>query len=440
MDLVAASCAATGEACWAPSPASLVSARSKAAPFPRHLKMTSKPASTASSPSEYSPRIHSAVASTVDAWMSGKAPRSLCTMPALRGGYCSTMARTKTTTSVAPSLPRKSMSTCTTLPATSGNLRAQAWMLWMSMARYSLPFSRSESRVRTTSRFSTATTSSMLRGETRSMAMLSVLLQISTSGEASARRMSMRISVRTRTWRFRISAKRSSTMSLMLLSDCEHSRLVYVVAAARTAVGAEDSDTKVHAASYETAAEGDPKSWNRKRTNRDFCAASLRHTLRVNSRTSSANPSPKRSKSSALAARKSMADSSASLDSIKNALRRAPSSASLSINFSITSAASGSSAAPKCLCAWKTQRAAFLRTYEWRCSRHARMEGMSGSMISASVSLQRNRSMEPRTNSLAWFKSLRRALQTRIISGSSLRSVSYFGTISQKSIKSFLSS
>ena len=43
-----------------------------------------------------------------------------------------------------------------------------------------------------------------------------------------------------------------------------------MTAAARTAVGAEDSETRVQAASYETAAESDESIWNKTRTKRLF--------------------------------------------------------------------------------------------------------------------------------------------------------------------------
>ena len=62
---------------------------------------------------------------------------------------------------------------------------------------------------------------------------------------------------------------------------------MYALAAARTAVGAADSDTSVHAASYETAADCDCSSWNTTLMKRDFCAGSERHTLRVSSRMTS---------------------------------------------------------------------------------------------------------------------------------------------------------
>ena len=44
---------------------------------------------------------------------------------------------------------------------------------------------------------------------------------------------------------------------------------------------------------------------------------------------------------------------------------------------------------------WTLASAAFLRTYECRCSRHCLIEGINGSMISGSRSLHRNRNMEP---------------------------------------------
>jgi len=50
-------------------------------------------------------------------------------------------------------------------------------------------------------------------------------------------------------------------------------------------------------------------------------------------------------------------------------------------------------------------RTAFRLTYEWRCSRQARIAGINGSSSSGSFSLQRNRSVEPRMNSFGCCKS-----------------------------------
>ena len=89
----------------------------------------------------------------------------------------------------------------------------------------------------------------MLRGDTRSIAISRVLLQMSTFGDERALSMSISTSVKTRDCRCFISASRSKTMSFTLLSDCDESKAVYVAAAARTAVGADDRLTRVHAAS-----------------------------------------------------------------------------------------------------------------------------------------------------------------------------------------------
>mmetsp|Transcript_33257 Transcript_33257/g.75122 ORF Transcript_33257/g.75122 Transcript_33257/m.75122 type:complete len:230 (+) Transcript_33257:577-1266(+) len=229
----------------------------------------------------------------------------------------------------------------------------------------------------------------MFRGPTSSMATSRVRLQMSMFGDPRARRRSMSTSCSTLVWWARSSAIRSSTMSFTLLSDCELRSPVYVAAAARTAVGAELRETRVQAASYETAALLEESMAKRERTKRAFWAGSRRHTLRVRLRTQRANPSPNLGTSSTCDARYSMARPSASLKSIIKALRLAAVSVSFSMNCAMSSGPSGSSRSPKAWWMYSTVMAAFLRTYEWRCSRHSLIAGTRGSKSSGSFSLQR---------------------------------------------------
>mmetsp|Transcript_18080 Transcript_18080/g.52819 ORF Transcript_18080/g.52819 Transcript_18080/m.52819 type:complete len:284 (+) Transcript_18080:1618-2469(+) len=279
--------------------------------------------------------------------MSAKFIKSFFSTDGRSAGYCSRMARMKTTTSWAPSFDKKSMSTWTTDSAMSGNFAAHWWIAWMSMVRYSVLFSRPSSRVRTTSRLSTCTTSSMFRGPTSSRATSRVFLQMSMFGDARALRRSMSTSWSTLAWCLRSSEMRVRTMSLTLLSLCEFSRPVYVEAAARIAVGADDRDTRVQAASYETAAELELSMLKSTRTKRAFCAGSLRQTLRVSSSTQREKPSPNLPTSSMWLARNSTARSSASLNSMRNALRRDAVSVSRLMKASMSCGPSGRRRSPK---------------------------------------------------------------------------------------------
>mmetsp|Transcript_40547 Transcript_40547/g.126814 ORF Transcript_40547/g.126814 Transcript_40547/m.126814 type:complete len:212 (+) Transcript_40547:412-1047(+) len=211
--------------------------------------MHSKASATSSALRAYWPMIQSATDSTLGEAMRPRLSMSLRSRPGRRSSYCSTMARTKSTTSSAPSVSRNSMSTCTTPSATSGKRVAHWWMERMSTLRYSAALSMSVSCVRTTSFLSSVTTSRILRGVTRSMATSSVFSQISRFGEFSARRMSMSTSCTTLAWFFLSALRRSRMMSFTLLSPWDDTSPAKVDAAARTAVGAVVSDTSVHAAS-----------------------------------------------------------------------------------------------------------------------------------------------------------------------------------------------
>mmetsp|Transcript_9797 Transcript_9797/g.24868 ORF Transcript_9797/g.24868 Transcript_9797/m.24868 type:complete len:217 (+) Transcript_9797:2278-2928(+) len=210
---------------------------------------TSSNADSSPSLSAYSPTTHKATASTEDDLISCKLAISLCNIPERNGSYCSTIARTNIMTSIAPSTLRNSIRVCTMVLVTSGNFIAQACTEWMSIARYSPPFSKSDSFVRKISRLRTCMTSSMFLGDTRSIAICNVRLQMSIFGDVNALIRSIRTSVRVRASRSLISANRSRTINLTLLSDCDVSKVVYVMAAALTAVGDVDRPTSVHAAS-----------------------------------------------------------------------------------------------------------------------------------------------------------------------------------------------
>mmetsp|Transcript_15070 Transcript_15070/g.30004 ORF Transcript_15070/g.30004 Transcript_15070/m.30004 type:complete len:222 (-) Transcript_15070:515-1180(-) len=220
----------------------------------------------------------------------------------------------------------------------------------------------SESLLLRSSRLRAVTTSSTLRDVTRDRDMSRTLEQMSGLGEEMARRTSIRTSWRTLLCFFLRSSSLSSMMSLTLLSACVVSRLEYVCAAALTAVGLDDNDTSVQAASYDTDAEDDESIWKRTRTKRDLELGSRRHTLRVSSRTRRAKPSPNFIMSSTFCEMNSMAMSSAELKSMRKALRRAHMSVSARMNLSMSSAPSGMSFVPKRRKQWKTHRAAFLRT------------------------------------------------------------------------------
>ena len=94
----------------------------------------------------------------------------------------------------------------------------------------------------------TLLTSSMFLGPTMSIAKARTFLQISILGDDSALKISIKISWTTFVWCFFNSDKRSKTISFTLLSLDEFNNVAYVCAHARTAVGAVDRETKVHAA------------------------------------------------------------------------------------------------------------------------------------------------------------------------------------------------
>mmetsp|Transcript_19640 Transcript_19640/g.74321 ORF Transcript_19640/g.74321 Transcript_19640/m.74321 type:complete len:310 (+) Transcript_19640:906-1835(+) len=308
--------------------------------------MHSKASSTSSAVSAYCPRIQSATERTFGTVMSPSESMSFRSRLGRRSGYCSTMARTNSTTSSAPSVSRNSMSVWTTPSATSGKRVAHWWIERMSTLRYSAALSMSFSCVRWTSFLSSVTTSRMLRGVTRSIATSKVFSQISRLGEFRARRMSMRTSCSTLEWfRFR-ALRRSKMMSLTLLSPWLHTSSAKVDAAARTAVGAVVRDTSVQAASYATPGDCALIMLKRQRTKRPFRLGSARHTRRVSSSTRRPKPSPKRPMSSMLCSRKSSARVSASLHRKRKAFRRHPTSVSSAMKRLISSGASGTRCAP----------------------------------------------------------------------------------------------
>mmetsp|Transcript_46581 Transcript_46581/g.98853 ORF Transcript_46581/g.98853 Transcript_46581/m.98853 type:complete len:239 (+) Transcript_46581:1984-2700(+) len=237
----------------------------------------------------------------------------------------------------------------------------------MSMLRYTFPLSSLESElswvVLDTSLLSVVTTSLTFLDVTSVMATSRTFLHISGLGELKALRMSCSNSCKILECFFCSSPSLSSTIIMTLLSFWELRRLVYVTAAARTAVGELEREMSVQAASYETAAESLPNIWNRTRTKRDFWLGSRRHALRVRSRTRRAKPSPNLETSSRFLAKNWMASSSDSLYSMRNALRRAPTSVSAEMNASTNSGPSGMRASPWVRCAWNTASTAFLRTY-----------------------------------------------------------------------------
>mmetsp|Transcript_5376 Transcript_5376/g.14489 ORF Transcript_5376/g.14489 Transcript_5376/m.14489 type:complete len:329 (+) Transcript_5376:1408-2394(+) len=193
---------------------------------PRACLMTSTAASTSSTVQLYSPNSHRAVEHTLEDLMVEKVSRRRSKIEGRSFALVSTISRTKKMTSSALAVlasPRKSISRCTTLLATSGNLSAQLWMACTSICRYSPPFSKSLFCVFTTSFFRTMTTSSMLREVMRSMEMSSVFLRMSMFGLVRARKISINMSCMTSRCLFLSSCRRSSTMSLTLLSLCETS-------------------------------------------------------------------------------------------------------------------------------------------------------------------------------------------------------------------------
>lgn len=87
-----------------------------------------RPESTSGSDWQYSPMIQSAQAQTRAERIWEKVSRRRVTIDSRSFGLVSMISRTKKTTSRAEAVllsPKKSISTCTTLLATSGNLMAQ---------------------------------------------------------------------------------------------------------------------------------------------------------------------------------------------------------------------------------------------------------------------------------------------------------------------------
>ena len=108
----------------------------------------------------------------------------------------------------------------------------------------------------------------------------------------------------------------------------------------------------------------------------------------------------------------------AQFSSMRNAFLFADKSCSCPISFSIISPESCNRCSPcGSLNMLIMARMAFRRTKGWRCSTLRRMEGINGSMSSASCRRHKNLNVTPRMYSLGCCKLLRRFWQIRIISG-----------------------
>mmetsp|Transcript_10832 Transcript_10832/g.28115 ORF Transcript_10832/g.28115 Transcript_10832/m.28115 type:complete len:426 (-) Transcript_10832:892-2169(-) len=184
-----------------------------------------KARATSSAEWQNSPSSQSVMRSTRDEWTEGKTSSALEMTDGRSCACTSTISRTKRATSSALDWcwsERKSISTGTTVSATSGNLTAHAWIAWMSSSLYSAEpaavDSSSELFERETSFFSACTTSPMFRGVMRSSVMSRHFLRMSRLGLANARITSITISCSTRGCFTLSSCRRSSTMSLTLWS------------------------------------------------------------------------------------------------------------------------------------------------------------------------------------------------------------------------------
>mmetsp|Transcript_32656 Transcript_32656/g.76146 ORF Transcript_32656/g.76146 Transcript_32656/m.76146 type:complete len:224 (-) Transcript_32656:787-1458(-) len=210
-------------------------------------------------------------------------------------GYASSISRTKSDTSTAElwlGSPMKSISTGTTDAAESGNWIAAEWIALISIARYSEFLSPSSPCVLAISFLSTCITSTMFLGTSKSVMMSRVFLRMSRLGLLSTRMISMIISCSTFGCCRLSSCSRSSTMSLMLLSDCEASSCVYEFAAARMAVADDESATSAEAHSYTTALDCELKSVRMHLMYLDFSYGLERTTFRMSSRMTSCRMSP----------------------------------------------------------------------------------------------------------------------------------------------------
>mmetsp|Transcript_6423 Transcript_6423/g.12465 ORF Transcript_6423/g.12465 Transcript_6423/m.12465 type:complete len:297 (-) Transcript_6423:1151-2041(-) len=189
--------------------------------LPSEVWMVAMALSISASERQYSEKIHMATRKTLPTLIEGKKSVSLLTTSSRRRGYVSTTSRTKSITSDAL-LPlessMKSMSTCTTVAAMSGNLITHVWIAWTSIWRYSVVFSTSPVWVLMISFLSTAMTSSMVVGLTSSMTRSSTFFLMSMLGELRPRIMSMISVLSTSGCFFCRSDSLSSTISFTLLS------------------------------------------------------------------------------------------------------------------------------------------------------------------------------------------------------------------------------
>mmetsp|Transcript_2634 Transcript_2634/g.6685 ORF Transcript_2634/g.6685 Transcript_2634/m.6685 type:complete len:338 (-) Transcript_2634:873-1886(-) len=190
---------------------------------PSDAMMVAMAPSISCSVRQYSLKIHMATRKTLPTLIDGKKSVSFPTTSSRRRGYVSTTSRTKSITSealLALESSMKSMSTCTTVAAMSGNLMTHEWIACTSIARYSVVFSTSPVCVLTISFLRTAMTSSMVEGLTSSITRSSTFFLMSMLGEESPRMMSMISPLSTSGCFFCRSESLSSTISLTLLSLC----------------------------------------------------------------------------------------------------------------------------------------------------------------------------------------------------------------------------
>mmetsp|Transcript_18513 Transcript_18513/g.71477 ORF Transcript_18513/g.71477 Transcript_18513/m.71477 type:complete len:239 (-) Transcript_18513:866-1582(-) len=220
---------------------------------PKDSLMFVKATSMSSSDSLYSPTTQRAMRSTEALVISPIASSRRRVIACLCSGYVITTSATKLMTSRAEATfvsPRCSMRAWTTLQATSGKRRAQEWMALMRMRRYSGPCSASSDCVFVISFLRRETTSSMLRGFTRSIANSSVFLRMSSVGQTSARSTSISSSCSTLPCFFFTSVSLSRMISFTLLSLSSTRSWMKVEAAALVAIGDWESARSAQAASY----------------------------------------------------------------------------------------------------------------------------------------------------------------------------------------------
>ena len=137
----------------------------------------------------------------------------------------------------------------------AGYFSASAWIVAISISRYSLFSASSSPAQRTTSFFSSAITSPTLRSVTSRLPSSSSVRRISVEGVRSSASSSItQSSSRRQLWRT-ITARRSRITIFTLLSVCEAMRPSSVLVAALTAEGALESVTRVVADSKATEGE-----------------------------------------------------------------------------------------------------------------------------------------------------------------------------------------